>query len=319
MTYWQTKQLAELAKVSVRTLHHYDKIGLLSPSLRADNGYRLYTEKDLFTLQQIIALKALGFELGNIQKILVQSVNVKETLMMQADLLEQKAKNLSEAAEFIQHTLNRLEENKSFDWKLITQLLEVFTMTQQLENQWVTNVLQGEELEQYAKFEAQKRQNYSESKRKAFDAEWADIVLGIKQHMNEEPTTKDAISLGKRTMDIINPLYGPDNANIKNKLWHEGFKKGKNQQSHGITAEMANWLDKAIDAYWQSRIYPMLAKVSSVNDDSMRQAWLSILDEMCGNDTNSKRDVYAIAKKDNTLSADAKKWLQKVEKQTLEN
>ncbi len=317
MTFWQAKQLADLANVSVKTLHHYDKIGLLSPSCRADNGYRLYTEKDLFTLQQIMALKTLGFELTQIKKLLEQSIDVKETLMMQADLLQQKSNKLLSAANFIKETLSSLDNNKSFNWQMITKLLEVFKMTEQLDNQWVASVLDGDDLAQYAQFEASKKKNYSASKRKAFEAEWTDIVRGIQEHMHEAPDTTHAISLGKRTMDLINPLYGPDNANIKNKIWHEGFKKGKNQNAHGMIAEMANWLDKAIDAYWLSRIYPLLAKVRAVDDDSQRVAWLDILDEMCGNDIKGKHHVYAIGAQDQTLSTIAKAWLQKIKNETL--
>ena len=55
-------QLAKQICLSVRTLHHYDKIGLLKPMLRQSNGYRLYSEEDLVKLQQIIALKFFGFE-----------------------------------------------------------------------------------------------------------------------------------------------------------------------------------------------------------------------------------------------------------------
>ena len=57
MTQWYVKDLSHITGVSVQTLHHYDRIGLLKPSLRHTNGYRVYSEKDLLTLQQIIALK----------------------------------------------------------------------------------------------------------------------------------------------------------------------------------------------------------------------------------------------------------------------
>ena len=70
MTEWYIKEFSKLTSVSVRTLHHYDDIGLLKPSIRLPNGYRLYSETDLLTLQQIIALKFFGFELSNIQTLL---------------------------------------------------------------------------------------------------------------------------------------------------------------------------------------------------------------------------------------------------------
>jgi DNA-binding transcriptional MerR regulator len=55
MTQWYVKDLSNLTGVSKQTLHHYDQIGLLKPSLRLTNGYRLYSEADLLKLQQIIA------------------------------------------------------------------------------------------------------------------------------------------------------------------------------------------------------------------------------------------------------------------------
>jgi DNA-binding transcriptional MerR regulator len=63
-------QLAQLAGVSVRTLHHYDQIGLLKPSSRTGAGYRLYQQVDLLHLQQILFYKELGFPLIEIQRIL---------------------------------------------------------------------------------------------------------------------------------------------------------------------------------------------------------------------------------------------------------
>jgi len=67
MTQWLVKNLSELTGVSVQTLHHYDRINLLKPSLRLTNGYRVYSEEDLLKLQQIIALKFFGFELSQIR------------------------------------------------------------------------------------------------------------------------------------------------------------------------------------------------------------------------------------------------------------
>ena len=65
-----TNEVACLTGVSVRTLHHYDKIGLLCPNRNPENGYREYSEKDLDLLQQILFFKECGFPLAQIQKLL---------------------------------------------------------------------------------------------------------------------------------------------------------------------------------------------------------------------------------------------------------
>ncbi len=63
-------KVAELAGITVRTLHHYDEIGLLSPSDRTPSGYRRYEDTDLARLQQILYYRELGFSLDQIASIL---------------------------------------------------------------------------------------------------------------------------------------------------------------------------------------------------------------------------------------------------------
>jgi DNA-binding transcriptional MerR regulator len=67
---YTVKQLADLAGVSRRTLHHYDAIGLLQPAARDDNGYRRYDDASLFQLQQILFFRELGLDLQQIKEIL---------------------------------------------------------------------------------------------------------------------------------------------------------------------------------------------------------------------------------------------------------
>jgi DNA-binding transcriptional MerR regulator len=63
-------EVADLAHVTVRTLHHYDELGLLSPSERSETGYRLYSYDDLARLQAILIWRALGFSLAEIESLL---------------------------------------------------------------------------------------------------------------------------------------------------------------------------------------------------------------------------------------------------------
>ena len=63
-------EVAELAGVTVRLLHHYDEIGVLSPSGRSDAGYRLYSHEDLERLQEILVWRQLGFPLAEIKTLL---------------------------------------------------------------------------------------------------------------------------------------------------------------------------------------------------------------------------------------------------------
>jgi DNA-binding transcriptional MerR regulator len=63
-------EVAEITGVTVRALHHYDELGLLSPSARSEAGYRLYSYEDLARLQEILIWRALGFSLAEIVSLL---------------------------------------------------------------------------------------------------------------------------------------------------------------------------------------------------------------------------------------------------------
>ncbi len=67
---YKVGEVARIAKVTIRTLHHYDEIGLLIPSGRSAAGYRLYTEADVASLQHIRFHRELGLALGEIRTIL---------------------------------------------------------------------------------------------------------------------------------------------------------------------------------------------------------------------------------------------------------
>src|SRR5580704_7702573 len=99
MAQWYVKDISKLTHISVQTLHHYDRIDLLKPSVRLPNGYRLYSEKDLLKLQQIIALKFFGFELAQIKTLLDTEVNMIDHFADQSHCLETKAKTLLEASQ----------------------------------------------------------------------------------------------------------------------------------------------------------------------------------------------------------------------------
>ncbi|MFD7448235.1 MerR family transcriptional regulator [Kitasatospora sp. NPDC059827] len=98
--------VAKIAKVTVRTLHHYDEIGLLSPAGRTRAGYRRYVDADLDRLQQILFYRELGFALEEITAILDDdSVSPTEHLRRQHRLLTDRIGHLQELATAVEHAM----------------------------------------------------------------------------------------------------------------------------------------------------------------------------------------------------------------------
>ena len=111
------KDLSRLTGVSVQTLHYYDRINLLKPSIRLANGYRVYSRNDLLRLQQIVALKFFGFELSKIEKLLTNNDESIEHFTVQADILKKKANHLLEASNTLNNIIAEIKNAVCIDHK----------------------------------------------------------------------------------------------------------------------------------------------------------------------------------------------------------
>ncbi|MEU8896132.1 MerR family transcriptional regulator [Nocardia sp. NPDC048505] len=84
---WKVGELASEAGLTVRTLHHYDRIGLVRPARRTATGHRLYTDTDVQRLYQVSALRQLGLGLDQIANVLAGAVTVGDVLSAHRDRL----------------------------------------------------------------------------------------------------------------------------------------------------------------------------------------------------------------------------------------
>ena len=100
-------QVAERFGVTVRTLHHYDEIGLLSPSERSRAGYRLYTEEDLTRLQHVVVYRRLGFALEDVAMLLEHPEGAVEHLRRQRTAVLQRLGEMRDLVTAIDRALER--------------------------------------------------------------------------------------------------------------------------------------------------------------------------------------------------------------------
>jgi len=312
MTQWYVKELSQLTQISVQTLHHYDRIGLLKPSVRLANGYRLYSEKDLLKLQQIIALKFFGFELAQVKMLLDPQVDMIEHFSVQSQLLEKKAKTLFEASEALKNIIDDCRRyDKSIPWETIIKLIEVYRMTQQLEKTWVGKVLNQEELKQYASFEQSLKNRFTAEEQKETENSWKELVAEVQANLHKDPKSDLGIRIGKRCMDWVNQLYGKQYTALRNAIWEKGFKGGHIGAEHHVSPEIVAWLDLATEAYYRDRTYRILGKVESHPQKTVLKEWEDLLMDMCGDEQALKDAFFREALKDEKISQAAKSWIKK--------
>lgn len=117
MTY-TVQQLANLAGITTRTLHHYDEIGLLKPARIKSNGYRQYEEAELLRLQQILFFRELEFPLEEIRKILDNPrFDMATALADHRKLIEIRKKRMDDLLKTIDQTLKKVTKKKTMDDK----------------------------------------------------------------------------------------------------------------------------------------------------------------------------------------------------------
>lgn len=98
---------AELAGVSIRTLHHYDEIGLVQPSRRSTAGYRLYSDTDVQALTRVVFYRELGLELGEIASLLAdRDITDEHHLQRQRELLTERISHFTAMVSVIDHELS---------------------------------------------------------------------------------------------------------------------------------------------------------------------------------------------------------------------
>jgi MerR family transcriptional regulator, thiopeptide resistance regulator len=92
---WRIGELAERAGITVRTLHHYDRLGLLSPSSRTSGGHRCYTSENVVQLQRIIALRSCGLSLEEIGAVLTAGGDggLADLLRRQLEVLDERIRH----------------------------------------------------------------------------------------------------------------------------------------------------------------------------------------------------------------------------------
>lgn len=109
MKTYLVNQLARMAGISVRTLHHYDEIGLLTPAFVGENHYRYYGDEELLRLQQILVYRELDMPLGRIAAILdAPRFDRLKTLQKQREQLKDQATRYAEMIGTIDRTIAQL-------------------------------------------------------------------------------------------------------------------------------------------------------------------------------------------------------------------
>jgi DNA-binding transcriptional MerR regulator len=243
-TLYQAHEFAELAGVTVRALHHYDRLGLLKPTHRSEAGYRLYSRKDLARLEQIVVLKFLGLSLREIGEVLRQETGaLPQTLHRQQEVLTEKRRQLDKAVAVIAKASQSIGHGDESDWRVLATIIKEISM--QRDKAWM-----GEYFSDAAKTKIRERKSlWSPELQQQIDQKWKQLFADIEASLHQDPASEKAQSLAERWQALVNEFTGGDPEIQKglNALYSDRTNWPKDWKSP-TTPEVHAFITKAMNA-----------------------------------------------------------------------
>jgi DNA-binding transcriptional MerR regulator len=199
MKSWKVGQLARSTGLSVRTLHHYDDIGLLSPSHRTESGHRLYAEGDVVRLQQIVSLRSLGLPLEEIRTMLDRrGVSLAQVLTLHAARLREQIQMQQRLVARLDAVATRLRSDETVSAEELIQTMEAMKMFEKYYTP-----------EQMAELSA-RREAVGEERIQQVQAEWPVLIAEVQAEMDRgtDPADPRMRELARRWQGLVNEFTG---------------------------------------------------------------------------------------------------------------
>ena len=220
--HYRIGELARTAGVTVRALHHYDRLGLLVPSERTQGGHRLYTAADVQRLYRLLALRELGLPLGEIGTVLDADDTLAGTVRRHLDHTERRLRQLQALHQKLTLLLAALDGGA----QPTTPILEAIEAMSMFEKYYTP-----EQLEQLER----RREDYGDEKIKAVEREWAELYPSVREHRERgtDPADPAAQALGRRAEELVEMFTGGD-PGIRASLQRMYEQEGTQRASRGM-------------------------------------------------------------------------------------
>ncbi|MGH9393067.1 MAG: MerR family transcriptional regulator [Terriglobales bacterium] len=246
---YRIQAFATLTGVTVRTLHHYDRLGLLvarrHAGARGDRpGYRLYDASDLARLEQIVALRYLGFPLKQIAILLVAPrLSLSQALRLQQNLLQAKRGRLERALEVIATALRQRRP----DANLLSSITKEILMASD-NHSWTDKYYT-----EAAKVKINTRQPaFTPEMQVEVSQQWAQLVEQVRAALGEDPACPAVQALASRWRKLIEAFTqsDPEITSGLKKVWaaRSHWPADLSVQTAAFTPEVMQFMNRALQA-----------------------------------------------------------------------
>lgn len=238
MQTWKVGALARQTGLTVRTLHHYDEIGLLSPSHRTGAGHRLYTADDLGRLLQILSLRQLGLSLDDVRESLARpESSLQRVLGLHIAQLRERIDRQQRLCRRLETVAGRLRAAETVSVDEFIQTLEAMTM---FEKHFTPEQLQ----EIHARGE-----QIGPERIREVEAEWPELIAKVRAEMERgtDPASAAVQPLARRWQELLREFTG-GNPGIQKGLNTMYAEEPDVRSRTGIDPALMDYIGKAIAA-----------------------------------------------------------------------
>jgi DNA-binding transcriptional MerR regulator len=222
-------EVARRSGLTVRTLRHYEAMGLLKPSARSEGGQRLYGTAELERLQQIVSLRQLGFGLEEIRALLHRpEMSALEVVELHLSRIDERIADLARLQHRLRLVANQLRSGGDSSVDDLLETVEMMTM--------VEKHYSSEQLEWLAR----RREEVGETRIKEVEAEWPKLIDEVANAIDRglRPHDPEAQALAARWMELVREFSGGNQAieGVVKRVWEaEGEQI---VQQHGMNPRM---------------------------------------------------------------------------------
>lgn len=236
---WKVGELAKRTGVSVRTLHYYDEIGLLTPSHHTGSGYRLYAESDVARLQQIKSLRSLGFSLDEIRDCLKSPGFAPQRVVeLHLALVREQIELQERLRDRLEGIAESLRSAETVSVEHFLQTIEVITM---LDKYYTPE--QRKELEE-------RKQAIGDGRIRQVEGEWKELMEQVKAEMDKgtDPASETVQALARRWMGLVHEFTGGNPGIEKSLKTMYREEPAVHGMDTGPMREMMGYIQRAVAA-----------------------------------------------------------------------
>jgi MerR family transcriptional regulator, thiopeptide resistance regulator len=243
------RQFAALTGVTVRTLHHYDRLGLLSPAQRTESGYRLYSNDDLVRLERIMVLRYIGLSLQQVSDILSHphagEQDLSALLETQAIILREQRERISRVIRAVEQAAQSLAAAQTPDWQLFQSIVKEVSMQENKE--WPNKYYSESALQALD----QRTSEWSPDLQQQYTRQWNELFAKVEAAIaaNEDPASPKAQDLASQWKGLVGQFTGgnPEIQRGLNAMYNDEQNwPEERRQQHSVKPEIMNFIRKAL-------------------------------------------------------------------------